>query len=360
MKNCNNYFPGSNTCRGFKSLYPYISKDCKHTFILKGGPGTGKSSFLKKLAKKMLAKNQFVEYHWCSSDPASLDAVVFPDLKLAFIDGNPPHTVEPTYPGAIEEIINLGAFWDGNFLRAKKNSIIKLSDKIKVKFDLAYMFLAQGHLLYAAKAKNYSRALQEKPLLKKLKDLFIDLPIDFEEDFWHRRLFGTAITPWGPKNFLSSLTEEYRYRLIFDGPPGTKITTVLHNLHQLRLPRSHCLFLHCGFDKDGVDGLLFPSKSIAILDGTPPHVIESKPGDILINTYDYLNTGKLLYSNFESAELDKQFNYCLEKAVEILAQAKSLREDLEEIFIQAMDFSLVNKELEKTLIWIDKWQNELF
>ena len=47
----------------------------------------------------------------CSSDNNSLDGIVIPKLKIAILDGTA-HVVDPVFPGVVDEIINLGQFWD--------------------------------------------------------------------------------------------------------------------------------------------------------------------------------------------------------------------------------------------------------
>ena len=44
------YFAGGNTARGFFSLYDSNFAGLEKVFILKGGPGTGKSTLMKKIA----------------------------------------------------------------------------------------------------------------------------------------------------------------------------------------------------------------------------------------------------------------------------------------------------------------------
>jgi hypothetical protein len=34
------------------------------------------------------------------------------EKKIAILDGTSPHTMEPNFPGVIENIINLGVYWD--------------------------------------------------------------------------------------------------------------------------------------------------------------------------------------------------------------------------------------------------------
>ena len=75
--NIRKMFPGGNTSQGFYSYYKYIlSDDAKRIFIIKGGPGTGKSNFMKRTAREMADLGYDMELHYCSSDFDSLDAIV--------------------------------------------------------------------------------------------------------------------------------------------------------------------------------------------------------------------------------------------------------------------------------------------
>ena len=89
-------FPGGNTSKGFYSYYNYIinQEDAKRIFILKGGPGVGKSTFMKKIAAEMLERGDDAEYMHCSSDNNSLDGLVIPRIGVALIDGTAPHVVD--------------------------------------------------------------------------------------------------------------------------------------------------------------------------------------------------------------------------------------------------------------------------
>lgn len=87
-------FPGGNTSQGFYSFYNYIlGPDPQRLFILKGGPGVGKSTFIRHVGETMLAKGYDVEFHYCASDNNSLDGVVIPKLQVGIIDGTAPHVV---------------------------------------------------------------------------------------------------------------------------------------------------------------------------------------------------------------------------------------------------------------------------
>ena len=65
-------------------------------FVIKGGPGVGKST-LCVIATEMLKRGYNVEIHHCASDNASLDAVVVPAAGIALIDGTAPHVYDPRH-----------------------------------------------------------------------------------------------------------------------------------------------------------------------------------------------------------------------------------------------------------------------
>ncbi len=94
-------FPGGNTGQGFYSFYDYIiDQDATRIFVIKGGPGVGKSTFMRKIGEEMLERGYDVEFHCCSSDNGSLDGVVIPAIRVALLDGTAPHiavtTCEPS------------------------------------------------------------------------------------------------------------------------------------------------------------------------------------------------------------------------------------------------------------------------
>jgi len=106
-------FPGANTADGPYNFFNYIiPSNVNRIFCLKGGPGVGKSSMMKKIAKYFEEEGYELELHYCPSDPSSLDGLVIKELGIVLLDGTAPHIVDPKDPGAIDEIINLGEYWN--------------------------------------------------------------------------------------------------------------------------------------------------------------------------------------------------------------------------------------------------------
>ena len=137
------YFAASNTKDGFVSYFDkvFADNDCDRVFILKGGPGVGKSTFMKRLGKQANELGLSSEYFHCSSDPSSLDGIIIKEKRVAVIDGTSPHAVEPKIAGAREIIIDLGRSWDNEKLFERKNEISALSQKKSHHYNDCYNFL---------------------------------------------------------------------------------------------------------------------------------------------------------------------------------------------------------------------------
>ncbi len=137
------YFAAANTKDGFISYFDKIfsENECERLYILKGGPGVGKSTFMKALGNLSEEKGYETEYFHCSSDPESLDGIIIKDKRIAVVDGTSPHAVEPSLAGAREIIVDLGKAWDTDMLFDKKAEIERLSKIKKQHYKDCYTFL---------------------------------------------------------------------------------------------------------------------------------------------------------------------------------------------------------------------------
>lgn len=137
------YFAARNAPEGFCSYFPEIfSPDTLDLiYIIKGGPGTGKSTMMKKIGSAVQAAGYGVEYYYCSSDPDSLDGIKIPELSAAVLDGTSPHMTDSKYPGAVERIVNLCEFFDNDRLKKNAKSIRELSAAQSVLYVRAYSSL---------------------------------------------------------------------------------------------------------------------------------------------------------------------------------------------------------------------------
>ena len=139
------YFAAANGYTGFRSYFDniFVSEGFKRIFVLKGGPGTGKSTLMKRVADFAASEELDCDTIYCSSDPDSLDGVIVHTKrwKYAVIDGTAPHQRDAAIPGAIDIIINLGDNFDITLLESQRDEIVALNEKKKIAYGEAYSYL---------------------------------------------------------------------------------------------------------------------------------------------------------------------------------------------------------------------------
>ena len=135
------FFAAMNTAEGFKSYFREIFGDFEKIYIIKGGPGTGKSRFMREAAQQAEEKGMSVERFYCSSDPTSLDGIIIHDISTVMLDGTSPHAYEPKYPGIKENLIDLGEFWNCGKLRERKSEIEELQRRKSKLYQNVYGYL---------------------------------------------------------------------------------------------------------------------------------------------------------------------------------------------------------------------------
>ena len=142
------FFLGANSKHGFYSLYDGFAngeQDILH--IIKSGPGTGKSTFMKQIGKAAESKGLDVEYILCSGDPQSLDGVYIPALHTGWADGTAPHVLEPKHFGIDGIYTDLGQFCRQEILRENASQIKTNTSAYRLCYQKAYMYLqAAGNL----------------------------------------------------------------------------------------------------------------------------------------------------------------------------------------------------------------------
>lgn len=144
------YFASANTVDGFTCYFDRIfdPEKLNKIYIIKGGPGTGKSSILRHIASRAEEQGEPVERFLCSSDPESLDGVLLKKRKIAVIDGTAPHLSDPIYPGVVEEVFSTSDFWNSSQLLEAKCDIMQSIKEKKKQYRRAYHFLdAMGQVM---------------------------------------------------------------------------------------------------------------------------------------------------------------------------------------------------------------------
>lgn len=347
MREDRHVFPGGNTPAGFYSYYRYIllQDAASRIFVVKGGPGVGKSTFMRKIGEAMGEAGHPVEYMHCSSDPGSLDGLVIPGLRAALIDGTAPHVVDPQNPGAVDEIVNLGQYWSLSGIKEHRGEIVETNAAVGVLFERAYRYLGAAKMVYDDRNAIYARCTDITGAyaeLEKLMPLFTGRPRGARPGR-ERRLFASAITPEGFVNYLGSLLRGYKdvYKLKGDGPlPNAFLKAAAEEAARRGLDTEG---YYCPMEPGGkLEHLLIPELSLAF---TAPNAYHDAPRDVECRTIDFGRYMDRAAAGRESEALQTasaHLGSLLREAVEALHRAKQMHDRMETYYIPHMDFKAIN------------------
>ncbi len=88
-------FFGTLTSDGAVNYIDELTDDIQKRYFIKGRPGTGKSTFLKRLSARGRDAGFDIEEYYCSFDSHSLDMVVSRELSVCVFDSTSPHEKFP-------------------------------------------------------------------------------------------------------------------------------------------------------------------------------------------------------------------------------------------------------------------------
>ncbi len=169
MTQSTHFFLGANSGRGFRNLFGRFCAPENHwdLLVLKGGPGAGKSTMMRRIGAAMEERGEQVEYLYCSGDPKSLDGVHIPRIRAAVVDGTAPHVVEPKYPGAVDRYVNLGQFYDIAAAKEQREEIIRHTDACSAAYKRAYRALGAARQMADNAAALAAEGLDGDKLLRR-------------------------------------------------------------------------------------------------------------------------------------------------------------------------------------------------
>lgn len=335
-------FPGGNTSNGFYSFFDYIiPDDVNRIFCLKGGPGVGKSSFMKKVAREFVKMGYDIELHYCSSDPKSLDGVVINGLNVVLLDATAPHIVDPKLPGAVDEIINFGEFWDVEKLEKNKSEIKLCNDNIGDCFQRAFKFLKSAEPIYLDIESKNSKCMDWSKVNKATDDFMDKLfyGVEFCEEIPKcRHLFGSAITPVGYLDYSDSLFEDIENIYYLKGDIGSGKSEFLKAVYRRALQKGLDVEVyHFPLIVYKLQAVCIPAMNLVI---TTSPVFKDKE---IIDLDESIDEDRLSKYR-DDIKIDKEIiDYLINNAISNLKRAKFHHDIVEDYYIPAMDFSKVEK-----------------
>lgn len=349
------FFLGANSGDGFQNLFSQLiqGEELLDLMILKGGPGVGKSTFIKQIGAALEKTGTAVEYLWCSGDPDSLDGMILPELHCAIADGTAPHVLEPRYPAAVERYVDLGRFYDLTAAKREREAVIRHTKANHAAYARAY-----HHLKAARQVELDTVAAARKTMDWRRADRRTAGMIARE---FRRKGSECGATAY---RFLGSIT--YRgYRWRFDSVdalcPKVYELADSHELAGGMLQRLHDVACGNGWntivcpspeEPSRIEHLLVPGLGLAFVTSKPDMEYEGKPfRRIRLDAMTQPDNRARLRFETRMAHLLR------EEAILALQEAKEAHDQLEAVYNPYVDFdgvrALAAVETARLLSWME-------
>ena len=340
-------FPGAMGPDGFISCFNHLMPDAqlRRRLILKGGPGVGKSTFMRRIHAALCRNQESSTLYFCSGDPDSLDAVAIEHAGLLVLDGTAPHTVDPLIPSARDSIVNLGICLNEKAMRPRLKHISACMDDHAVCCRRARAHLKAAHSIRCDNAAVVRAAVDSGHFFRMTQALTqavmaADAPRCALPGV--RPVITDAVTPKGE---LSLIPENAAGRVIrltarFD----MDLTPVLQSLSRTLCAAGYDVWEHLNPQSPGsLLHLTIPAMDTLV---TTCDLLPSE------QTYDFsacLPGSSLLRHEcmLEQGRAAAQMH--MQQAVSMLVQAKQLHDELETFYVPSMDFERWQQIFDETL-----------
>ena len=335
------FFLGANSPQGFFSLFDELEHphESWHTFLIKGGPGCGKSGFLKKTAALHSDEEQ-MELCPCSSDPDSLDAVILPRRHISLMDATAPHAKEAAIPAVRHTILSFGDQLNGSALQEKRREIeaICASSPEYYKLAVSYLYAAQVFLQNSYEIADHA-ADREK--IEGYARRFAAKHFPQQNGAGREKIrFLSTICADGIVTLEETPALLCRKLYLIDDDCGAVSHRLLSALRRLALNAGHevisCFCPMAPMKK--LEHLFIPTADVAFLTSNHFHSMTNCGAVRKIHARRFQDQELMKLKRERFAYNRKAAQTLLEQAISILGESRRLHDRLEQLYIAAMDF----------------------
>ena len=335
------FFAASNSRNGFHSYYESCFRDAVDTlYVIKGGPGTGKSRLMREIANEGVARGWRPEYYYCSSDPTSLDAVLLYEeggRSVGLLDGTAPHTMEPVLPGVREELVDLGRFWSSRALQENEEAIRLLAGQKSEGYRAAYRYLRAAGECMDNKRAALLPCLAAGRVERLATRLMASLPPTRQKSTAQRIALRSSVGMQGQYT-LATYEQQARRTVYLQDYYGTAYELSAALLAVARARGVDALLSYHPVCPDRVDALYFPAAQLAFIvcEHTPTPASTEKSRVLDLRRLVVPELVRLARPSLRAAA--RGYEQMLENACHCMESVSRAHFSLESIYSAAMDF----------------------
>lgn len=344
------FFLGANTPGGFVGYMPacYDPREGWRVYIIKSGPGTGKSTFMRRVLERVTETGEEAEAIFCSSDPHSLDGVRFPRLKIAILDGTAPHVLEPRYWGVCETVVDIGGCANAARLRENAAAVIAATDTCGELHGRCRQFLATAASLLNDSRRTALACTDKEKVARTAARIAAREFGNAEGSGREERRFLSAITPEGSMVFYGTLQALCSRIYVVEDEYGAAGSLLLSELRQwAREAGQDSIVCTCPLaPEDKVEHLLLPALGLGFTLSNPWHKADF-PAYRRVHAARFTDEEALRSKRQRLAFNRKAARELLNEAVEVAKEAKAVHDEMERYSCEAMDFAAVDALCER-------------
>ncbi|MGE5418003.1 MAG: hypothetical protein ACM3UZ_14790 [Acidobacteriota bacterium] len=333
-KNIEYVFASCYTARGYVSFLPRLISNLKRIVLLEGCPGSGKSTFMRKTGLNFRNRGYETQFWLSPRDPAYLDGIFIPQLKMAVIDGN-----LLSDGVTFDESIEIQCLDLGTYLRENHGHLAEIEDLHNISAELSRQVTESLNLAGMAKQEAGNYNVLSQPSLSEIAQKLSSEILQGTARADH--YFASAVTSQGIVDYYEEICANCQNRYLLTGAGAGDKSKVIHDIANAALARGFSVnYYHSKLNPDEVEMIIIEERRTVVVDAEVLRT-SNKPGDIIVEMLPDNDSG-IDTTTTSLYEAERRFNQLLFDAIQKLDQMCEAEQRLSRLVTKAMAFEQVD------------------
>jgi len=348
------YFLGCNTPQGYVFRSDQLGEPgLWRCWVVMGGAAATRSGVIAGVRRAMERRCPLVEELLCAAVPSALDGAIFPCRRAAIADGEPPHAIQPRYPGSYEQPVPLWDCLDRAALWDAREEIIRCSREVeRLRKDAGGYLYAAGALMGDLASVGTAAMDRGKLLAYARRFAAREFPRPTGKKGREAVRFLSAVTGEGRVLLRDTVAAAVPRVIAIEDNWGAVSNALLEALRDLALEAgADAVTCRCPlFPFTKTDHLLLPGLGLGLvtLNRSTAPVLAGLP-ERTIHAGRFCDAGALRQRRARSAFLRKAASGMLDQAAQVLAQAAVAQQAADGPLLAATDQGAVERVTERVM-----------